>query len=193
VVSNNIAKTLLPRYNPPEKKAFFFLFFLFFSWVLLEIYKRSAASIILIARAMQTFIAKFVKTSERIEKPHFFVLCKGMNSGKPLNLRCPNSFCVICSSEEEKEKLYWVTFALWRSKAFHPYLSGSVIPFIHINDFKQLVQVKLEIVNNDNGAFTEVVKNLKLIEQSEKHFLENLKLVQELKQAYIYKYFNKTG
>jgi hypothetical protein len=142
---------------------------------------------------MQTFIVKFVKLSENIVKPHFFVLCKGMNSGKPLNLRCPNSFCVICSSDEEKEKLYWISFALWRSKAFHPYLSGSVIPFIHINDFKQLVNVKLEIVNSDNEVFEEVVKNLKLIEQSEKHFLENLRLMEELKQAYVYKYFNKTG
>jgi hypothetical protein len=142
---------------------------------------------------MQTLIVKFVKPSERIDKPHFFVLCKGMNSGKPLNLRCPNSFCVICSSEEDKEKLYWISFFLWRSKAFHPYLSGLVIPFIHINDFKQLVHVKLEIVNNDYGAFTEVVKNLKLIEQSEKQFLENLRLMEELKQAYVYKFFNKTG
>jgi hypothetical protein len=142
---------------------------------------------------MQTFIVKFVKPSEKIENPHFFVLCKGMNSGKPLNLRCPNSFCVICSAEEEKEKLYWISFALWRSKAFHPYLSGSVIPFIHINDFKQLVQVKLGNVNSDNGAFAEVVKNLKIIEQSEKHFLENLRLMEELKQAYVYKYFNKHG
>jgi hypothetical protein len=142
---------------------------------------------------MQTFIVKFVKPSEKIEKSHFFVLCKGMNSGKPLNLRCPNSFCVICSSEEEKEKLYWISFALWRTKAFHPYLSGSVIPFIHIDDFKLLVHVKLEIVNSDKVAFTEVVKNLKLIEQSEKHYLENLKLMEELKQAYVYRYFNKPG
>ena len=142
---------------------------------------------------MQIFIVKFVKLSEEIEKPHFFVLCKGMNSGKPLNLRCQNCFCVICSSEEDKETLYWISFALWRSKAFHPYLSGSVIPFIHINDFKQLVQIRLKIVNSDNGAFTEVVKNLKLIEQSEKHFQENLRLMEELKQAYVYKYFNKPG
>jgi hypothetical protein len=140
---------------------------------------------------MQTFIVKSANLKDEITKPHFFVLCKGMNSGKPLNLRCPNSFCVICNTEEEKEKLYWVSFALWRSKAFHPYLSGSVIPFVHLNDFKQLVQEKLESVNNDSKAFTEVVKNLKLIEQSEKHFLANLKLMEDLKMAYIFKYFNK--
>jgi hypothetical protein len=140
---------------------------------------------------MQTFTVRSANLKDEITKPHFFVLCKGMNSGKPLNLRCPNSFCVICNTEEEKEKLYWVSFALWRSKAFHPYLSGSVIPFVHLNDFKQLVQLKLELVNSDSEAFTEVVKNLKLIDQSEKHFLANLKLMEDLKMAYIYKCFNK--
>ena len=141
---------------------------------------------------MQTIIVKFVRPSEKIENPHFFVLCKGMNSGKPLKMRCPNSFCVICNSDEEKENLYWVSFALWRSKAFHPYLMGSVIPYIRIADFRQLVSEKLMVVTTDLVGFAEVVKQLKLIEQHEKHFLENLKLMEELKKAYVYKYFNKT-
>jgi hypothetical protein len=59
-------------------------------------------------------------------------------------------------------------------------LQYSVIPFIHLNDFKQLIQDKLEIANNDNGAFAKVVKNLKLIEHSEKQFRENLQLMEEL-------------
>ena len=142
---------------------------------------------------MQTLVVKFVKPSERIEKPHFFVLCKGMNSGKPLNMRCPNSFCIICSCEEEKEKLYWVSFALWRSNAFHPYLMGSVIPYIRINDFRQLVEDKLKVVDTDLGGFTKIIEQLRLIELREKQFLENLKLMEDLKKAYVYKYFNKTG
>ena len=141
---------------------------------------------------MQTFIVKFVKLSENIVKPHFFVLCKGMNSGKPLNLRCPNSFCVICSSDEEKEKLYWISFALWRSKAFHPYLIGSVIPYIRINDFRQLVEDKLKVVESDLGGFAKIIEQLRLIELREKQFLENLKLMEELKMVYVYKYFNKS-
>ena len=140
---------------------------------------------------MQTFIIKFVKPSERSEKPHFFVLCKGMNSGKPLNTRCPNSFCVTCSSEEEKEKLYWISFTLWRTKAFHPYLMGSVIPYIRINDFRQLVEDKLKVVDSDLGGFAKITEQLKLIELREKQFLENLKLMEDLKKAYVYKYFNK--
>jgi hypothetical protein len=114
-----------------------------------------------------------------------------MNSGKPLNMRCPNSFCIICSCEEEKEKLYWVSFALWRSNAFHPYLMGSVIPYIRINDFRQLVEDKLKVVDTDLGGFTKIIEQLRLIELREKQFLENLKLMEDLKKAYVYKYFNK--
>lgn len=138
---------------------------------------------------MKTFTVKSANPKENITKPHFFVLCKGMNSGKPLDRICPNSFCIILDSEEEKEKLYWVSFALWRSKAFHPYLMGSVISYVRINDFRQLVSDKMEIVNTDPERFSEVVKQLKVIELREKQFLENLKLIQELKRAYVYKYF----
>ena len=138
---------------------------------------------------MKIFTVKSANPKENITKPHFFVLCKGMNSGKPLEGRCPNSFCIISDSEEEKEQLYWISFALWRSNAFYPYLMGSVIPYIRINDFTRLVNEKLMVVHSNPEGFSEVVKQLKLIELREKQFQENLKLIQELKRAYVYKYF----
>jgi hypothetical protein len=138
---------------------------------------------------MKTFTVKSANPKEKIEKPHFYVLCKGMNSGKPLDQRCPNSFCIISDSEEEKEQLYWVSFALWRSNAFYPYLMGSVIPYIRINDFRRLVSDKLMVINSNPESFSKVVQQLKLIELREKQFKENLKLIQELKRAYVYKYF----
>ena len=104
------------------------------------------ASRILIAEAMQTFTVKSSSTKEESRKPHFFVLNKGLNSGKPLSGYCHNSFRIEVENEEFKEVLYWVTFALWRAKAFHPYLIGSVIPFIRIGDYKQLVSDNLEVV-----------------------------------------------
>ncbi len=81
---------------------------------------------ILIAEAMQTFIVKSASTKEEIRKPHFFALNKGMNSGKPILFPCPNCFKIETETEEFKETLYWVSFALWRIKAFHPYLIGKV-------------------------------------------------------------------
>ena len=140
---------------------------------------------------MQTFIVKSSTTKEEIRKPHFYALNKGMNSGKPLLSHCPNCFKIEAETEEFKEMLYWVSFALWRVKAFHPYLIGSVIPFIRIGDYKQLICEKFEVVKSNPVEFAETVKQLRFIELKEKQFKENLKLIQELKHAYVYKYFNK--
>jgi DNA modification methylase len=169
--------------------AFFFLFFLFFSFFFLKIYVRSKASKILIAEAMQTFIVKSSTAKEEIRKPHFYVLNKGMNSGKPL-LPCPNCFKIETENEEFKETLYWVSFALWRAKAFHPFLIGSVIPFIRIGVYKEVLYENLKIVTANPAEFAETVKKLRFIEMKEKQFKENLLLIQELKRAYVYKYFN---
>jgi hypothetical protein len=140
---------------------------------------------------MQIFIVKSSTAKTDFLKPHFWVLCKGMNSGKPLTAPCPNSFTIEAENDDLRQMLYWVSFALWKSKAFHPYLIGSVIPFIRIGDYKKLVSEKLEIVNANPSEFTQTIKQLRFIELKEKQFLENLKLIQELKKAYVHQYFNR--
>ena len=152
---------------------------------------RSAASKTLNARTMQTFTVKSATAKSEFKNPHFWVLCKGLNSGKPLSMPCANSFVVEAETEELKESLYWISFALWRGRAFHPYLIGSVIPFIRIGDYKQLICEKLEVVMRNPAEFAETVKKLHLIELKEKQFKENLQLIQELKRAYIHRYFNR--
>jgi len=114
-----------------------------------------------------------------------------MNSGKPLLSPCPNCFKIEAENEEFKELLYWVTFALWKSKAFYPYLMGSVIPFIRLGVYKQIVCEKLEIVKANSAEFTNTIEKLRFIEIKEKQLNENLKLIQDLKVAYVYSYFNK--
>lgn len=139
---------------------------------------------------METFTVKSVTRIEEDKKPHFFVLSKGLNSGKPLSHPCPNCFKIEAENKELREMLYWISFALWKSKAFHPYLIGSVIPFIRIRDFKQVICEKLEVVKVNPGEFTRTIEKLRFIEIQENQLKKNLKLVQELKQAYVYRFFN---
>ena len=138
-----------------------------------------------------TFNVKSSTVKAEISNPHFFVLNKGLNSGKPLQVPCPNCFTIQAESEEFKEVIYWISFALWRTKAFHPFLIGSVIPFIRIGDYKQLINEKMEVVKANPAGFAETIKNLSFIEMKENQLKENLRLIQELKRAYVYKYFNK--
>ena len=140
---------------------------------------------------METFIIKSATSNEVIQKPHFFVLNKGLNSGKPLLQPCANCFKIEAKNEQIKDHLYWISFALWRSNAFYPYLIGSVIPYIRIGDYKALICKRLELINAHPDEFLKVVTQLKLIEQKEKQLLDNIHLIRELKKAFVFSYFNK--
>jgi len=62
-----------------------------------------------------------------------------MNSGKPLELHCANCFSFTCNFICEKEFYYRLLFGLWRTKSFHPFLKGSVIMFIKIDDLRKCI------------------------------------------------------
>ena len=134
----------------------------------------------------------FIKThklNQQISKPHFFILSKGNNSGKPLDAACPNCFVCICKSEEEKQQLYWLFYGLWQGSFFHPFLTGSVIPFIRISDFKSTIKAQAEAVSKDKYAFVQDVHKVKLIERKEKKMYETLALLADVKKAMMYRHF----
>jgi hypothetical protein len=106
---------------------------------------------------------------------HFFVLNKGLNSGKPLLDPCTNCFVCSCNSLEDKENLYWIFFALWNGKRFHQLLIGSVIPFIKIKETKNLVQESFLKTKSNPAVFQKALNLLKLANEKDLHF-QNLAL-----------------
>lgn len=134
----------------------------------------------------QTFSAKNQTTSFE-----FYILCKGLNSGKPLEKPCPNSFVCVCKSQEEKDFYFWLLFGLWKSKHFHQLLTGSVIPFIRIDEFRREVFIQVEQVSKQHQAYTQTINKIKLLEQKEKQVLQNLALIQDVKRAMIYRHLKK--
>ena len=103
-------------------------------------------------------------------KPHFFILCKGLNSGKPLLKPCPNCFILVTDHDEVKNTLYWVVYSLWKTKAFLPYLVGSVIPFLRKGECSKLILKAHQAVSQDPGALSKAMALLMDIEQKRKHF-----------------------
>jgi hypothetical protein len=71
--------------------------------------------------------------------PHFFVLNKGMNSGKPAYQPFANSYVILCEDQDIIDDLYWLCWGLWQAKAFRYFLIGSVIQFIRIDVIKKFV------------------------------------------------------
>ena len=113
----------------------------------------------------------------------FFILNKGMNSGKPLEHPCPNCFTFNAVDQAEKDLYYWICFGLWQSKSLHPYLNGSVIPFIHLRDLNQVINQASEKALATPANFLKTVETLKILDQHEKQYHRNLLLIAEAKKA----------
>jgi hypothetical protein len=137
---------------------------------------------------MQTFILKTHKIGKDYVNPHFFILNKGNNSGKPLENHCANCFVMEFKTLEEKESYYWLFFGLWQSKTFHQYLRGSVIPFIILDDVKSCIKSFGAEVLSNSSQFQKSIASLRTLEEVEKNYKKNLLLIAEAKRLVFYKY-----
>jgi hypothetical protein len=137
---------------------------------------------------MSTFIIKSHRSGVVYSMPHFFILNKGNNSGKPLAVSCSNCFVIQFQCEEEKEKIYWLSYSLWQSKAFYPFLRGSVIPFIVLRDVKSCLLDGLNKVDENPAQFEKAVTALRSLEAMEKQYKQNLLLISNTKRMLFYRY-----
>ena len=137
---------------------------------------------------MSSFSIKSHRPGVVYSIPHFFILNKGNNSGKPLTVPCPNCFVIHFQCEEVKEQIYWLSYSLWQSKAFYPFLRGSVIPFVVLRDVKFCLQDGLNKVDKNPAQFEKAVAALRSLEAMEKQYKQNLLLIANAKRMLFYKY-----
>ncbi|WP_324068950.1 MAG: hypothetical protein RSE15_00015 [Flavobacterium sp.] len=140
---------------------------------------------------MQNYIIKSHKVGTSYNKPHFFTLNKGMNSGKPQNEPFTNSFVIIFDNEKDCENIFWVAYSLWKSKFWHQHLVGSVISFLRLPDFKKEFFSKSAHLMVEYEAHIKHVETLKLLAQKEKQFHENINLINDMRRVIIHRYSNK--
>ena len=137
---------------------------------------------------MQTFIIKTHQKGTIYSKPHLFLLNKGMNSGKPQKEPFTNSFVVIFEVEQDCENLYFVAYSLWQTKFWHQHLVGSVIPFLRLYDFKKEFFVRSKAMMEEHEEHVKHIAALKLLEQKEKQFNENINLINDMRRVILYRY-----
>ncbi|TVZ60371.1 hypothetical protein NA63_2924 [Flavobacteriaceae bacterium MAR_2010_105] len=130
---------------------------------------------------MQTFEIKTHQRGRTYPKPHFFVLNKGLNSGKPMTAPCPNCFVVSTETIEQKEALFHLSMMLLESKCFRMYIKGTVIPFIYLEDVKKLLESNAKYLNE--GDFQTKLETLKKVEALELLFQNKLNATKELKSV----------
>ncbi len=121
----------------------------------------------------------------------FYILNKGMNSGKPLENPCPNCFAFQAKDQEEMDHFFWLSYGLWQSGTMHQYLAGSVIPFIHLRDLKNAINHASDIAKANPESFLKTIKALKILDQHEKQYHRNLILIKEAKKAIFANYRNR--
>lgn len=127
------------------------------------------------------FEIKTHRVGTTYQKPHFFILNKGLNSGKPLPKACCNCFVVMTRTEKDKNKLFSLSLMLQIGGYFKYHLRGSVIPFINIKDCSNTLK-------KGQNATLEVEKHIQIVEvlhQEQERLVQNLEKIKQMKKAYI--------
>ena len=140
---------------------------------------------------MLKFIIKTHRKDTIYTKPHLFLLNKGMNSGKPQKEPFTNSFVIIFENEEDFDTINLTAYALWKTKFWHQFLKGSVIPFLSLQDIRKEFSMKVNQEIKDHEQHVKSVEALKLLEQSEKRFHENLNLINDMRRVILHRYCNR--
>lgn len=125
---------------------------------------------------MKNFHIQTHQPGRTYPKPHFFILNKGLNSGKPFTAPVRNSFVVSTDTAEDKAALFYLSFMLLESKCYRMYLKGSVIPFIRIQDVKTLLEQNCRyFAEEDFNKKVEVLKKVEALEVMYENKVQGIK------------------
>ena len=117
-----------------------------------------------------------------------YILNKGENSGKPALMPFVNSFVITCETQEDAELLYILSYGLWQSRQFRPFLKGSVIEYISIDDmYDVLIQAFREA--KERPEFVDTVRKVLSIDRLIAARKEEEKKLTSLKIAMVVHHF----
>lgn len=128
------------------------------------------------------------KSGKMYNQPHFFILNKGLNSGKPFKHYVCNSFVFIADDENEREYFYFLLLGLWELRFFRKHLKGSVIEFVRLGDVIDVLEEVLNSVNTGNRSFSDVQKSLAQIDALQTNLQTQLTYLMQLRKSLFYKY-----
>ena len=140
---------------------------------------------------MLNFIIKTHQKDTVYKGNQIFILNKGMNSGKPQKEPFSNSFVIMFPDEKDAETVYWLAYSLWMSNFWHPFLIGSVIPFLRIADFKKDFDSKVNEMMQDYELHLKQVQALRLLLEKEDQLKQKSFLINEMRRAILSRYCSK--
>ncbi len=121
--------------------------------------------------------------------PHFFVLNKGTNSGKPQKSSFANSFVLIFENAEDCENHFNIAFSLWSAKFWSQFLVGNAILFLKLEYFKSEFPKQAKIMMLEYEEHVKKVAEIKLNKVREENYIKNQLLIYETKKNLMYRGF----
>ena len=131
------------------------------------------------------------KSGTIYKQPHFFILNKGLNSGKPFRHYVCNSFVFLADDKEERDFYYFMLLGIWELRLLRPYLKGSVIEYVRLGDVVDVIDETLNAVNIGNRSFADVQNSLAQIEALQSNLQLQLSQLMQLRKALFHKYLRR--
>lgn len=131
----------------------------------------------------------------------FYILCKGENAGKPSlplggaggGSPWANSFVVICQHKQHLDFYFWLVNALFLSGKFKIKLRGSVIPFINIDDVREMLKELAPAIQEDWSRFRELVNTLDKLSKLKSSLAQQIQASENLQKALLQNFFSSSG
>jgi hypothetical protein len=131
------------------------------------------------------------KLGTTYNQPHFFILNKGYNSGKPCPQYWSNCFVFLADDEEERGFYYFLIQGLWELGFFKPHLMGSVVKYIRIDDLIDIVEETVNAVNSGERKFSDVQNTLARIEETKIRLQTKINYLLTIRKSIFYSHLKK--
>jgi hypothetical protein len=106
-----------------------------------------------------------------------------MNAGKPSKNPFTNSFVIKVQNDAQRSHLFFVAYSLYESKRIHPNLIGSVIPYIRIREYQQLLFNTWRKAEENPEEWLNQMDRFRTILKLENQLEKQLKLIRQAKIA----------
>ena len=137
---------------------------------------------------MQQITIRTYREGLQLTVPHFFILNKGINSGKPSRSPWVNCYVVFADDESVVDYYYWLCYVIWSTKSFHYYLRGSVVEFICLRNMKACINKYYQSFSNKQVEFAQLLSLLRKMEKYEASIKSNLAVLNKNRSALMQSY-----
>jgi len=116
-------------------------------------------------------------------QPHFFILNKGNNAGKPAPAHWANCFVFLADDQQEHDFYYSVVQAMAELHLFRSAVIGTVVPFVRLGDVVDLIEETVNAVNTGERQWANVQNTVLQINSHQLRLQKQLGLLIQLRRS----------